>query len=382
MRNDALKEFSFMRAFDMLSRLVTLTRFCELQLNSNKFQVQIDEIPLPSATEKPTPSALPKINLPPPVLLINVPPPSILKKQTEESPNVLKDDSKEKEPPGVPPTPPIDLFAMRELDSDYEESEKEELESEDEIPLPKKKSLRFSDDVEKKESDEEKTSVTAVQQKMLSLSGQNIDDFMKEMENVQKKKNEEEKALEIKRVDPTPDVEDVSEKKEPAKAEVKEPEVPKNPIPMPSIVLPPPMPGIPAPPALMFRPSHLFRPGIPAPPMRPGLRMPPGPPTGPRPMHALRGPPMGGPHHPKHHPGPSQSSKDPKSATITAKPQIRNLSADVTRFVPTTLRVKRDDSYKKPKPQKMFQEIQKQVNQGPTKDDAYLQFMNEMQGLL
>jgi WW domain-binding protein 11 len=200
---------------------------------------------------------------------------------------------------------------------------------------------------------------------------------MKEMENVQKKKDEE-KAMEIMRVDPTPDVEDISDKPEPVKiSDPKIPEVPTNPIPMPSIVLPPPMPGMPpAPPALMFRPG-MFRPGIPA-PMRPGLRMPPGPPTGPRPMHALRAP-MG--HH-KHHPGPSQSSKDPKSATITAKPQIRNLSADVTRFVPTTLRVKRDDSYKKPKPPKMYHEQQQQVNKGPTKDDAYMQFMNEMQGLL
>lgn len=53
-------------------------------------QVQIDEIPLPSATEKPTPSALPKINLPPPVLLTNVPPPSILKKPEETAAVSLK----------------------------------------------------------------------------------------------------------------------------------------------------------------------------------------------------------------------------------------------------------------------------------------------------
>lgn len=36
-----------------------------------------------------------------------------------------------------------------------------------------------------------------------------------------------------------------------------------------------------------------------------------------------------------------------RSATIEAKPQIRNLSADVMRFMPTTLRVKREDRHKK-----------------------------------
>jgi WW domain-binding protein 11 len=47
--------------------------------------------------------------------------------------------------------------------------------------------------------DDEKLKPNYVQQKMLALSGQNIDDFMKEMESVQKKKElerlaEEEKA--------------------------------------------------------------------------------------------------------------------------------------------------------------------------------------------
>lgn len=36
-----------------------------------------------------------------------------------------------------------------------------------------------------------------------------------------------------------------------------------------------------------------------------------------------------------------------RSATIEAKPQIRNLSADIMRFMPTTLRVKREDRHKK-----------------------------------
>lgn len=79
-----------------------------------------------------------------------------------------------------------------------------------------------------------------------------------------------------------------------------------------------------------------------------------------------------------------------QGVTITAKPQIRNLNADVTRFVPSTLRVKRED--RKPKAiskaalvhELKQKEMMAAVNVGrqPTKDDAYMQFMNEMQGLL
>lgn len=50
--------------------------------------------------------------------------------------------------------------------------------------------------------------------------------------------------------------------------------------------------------------------------------------------------------------------------------------------MPSALRVKRED-YKKPKPNKPAQEVKKmEHNPGATKDDAYMQFMREMQGLL
>lgn len=83
-----------------------------------------------------------------------------------------------------------------------------------------------------------------------------------------------------------------------------------------------------------------------------------------------------------------QPPKDTKGmTTITAKPQIRNLSADVTRFVPSALRVKREDKkVQKPKPYASEYSRQQQSemapNKGATKDDAYMQFMREMQGLL
>lgn len=74
------------------------------------------------------------------------------------------------------------------------------------------------------------------------------------------------------------------------------------------------------------------------------------------------------------------------SATIEAKPQIRSLSADVTRFLPTALRVKREDKKKAGKTQTDVKELgagkAEEADRKPTKDDAYSQFMREMEGLL
>lgn len=60
----------------------------------------------------------------------------------------------------------------------------------------------------------------------------------------------------------------------------------------------------------------------------------------------------------------------------------RNLSADVTRFVPSTLRVKRE--VRKQVRSKLY--VSENTSMGAlksvSKDDAYIQFMNEMQGLL
>lgn len=92
----------------------------------------------------------------------------------------------------------------------------------------------------------------------------------------------------------------------------------------------------------------------------------------------------------KHHDRNQMMPPKPSTTTITAKPQIRNLSADVTRFVPSsTLRSKRDEP-KKVKPKSYISETQmhqismqhQQHQQKQTKDDAYQQFMNELQDLL
>ncbi|TMW40528.1 hypothetical protein DOY81_014391 [Sarcophaga bullata] len=56
-----------------------------------------------------------------------------------------------------------------------------------------------------------------------------------------------------------------------------------------------------------------------------------------------------------------------------------------TRFVPSTLRVKRDDIRKPNRLKPYAQETtshHKESNNAASKDDAYTQFMNEMQGLL
>lgn len=82
------------------------------------------------------------------------------------------------------------------------------------------------------------------------------------------------------------------------------------------------------------------------------------------------------------------------SATIEAKPQIRNMQAEVTRFMPVSVRVKRNPKKSKGKKGKSEQEDTKpkvKVMPGPapkptvtapkaTKDDAYDAFMKEMEG--
>lgn len=415
--------------------------------------VQVDEIPLPQMNDTPMPMFnMPRMPLPAPPL-VNVPfmmppPHGILKKPTETLPEKPVEKVK-KSAPGCPPGPPPDLLLLKELDSDYEE---------DSPPRTKKSKIRFSDETNQKmdsgdkfdyrNKDEELLKPTSLQQKMLALSGQNIDEFMKEMENVQKKKekeraadlkerlnrlgNEDDKDEDDDREDRDDDDEDdkssgssddehdrdrdsdndedseENDSDEEENSYKKSREVSSSQISSSNqITLPsgPPPPPVGMPPSMMFRPPPLrpsniggirMPPG--PPPGRPGL--PPGPPPGMPPRLGIRmppGPPLGmPPQRNMHKNNPSQNSsgnnilaagpqinKDSKGATvISAKPQIRNLSADVTRFVPSTLRVKREDKFK-PRPKPIVQETkQPEHSRGPTKDDAYMQFMKEMQGLL
>ena len=94
--------------------------------------------------------------------------------------------------------------------------------------------------------------------------------------------------------------------------------------------------------------------------------------------------------------GPSSTAK-PATKTgsvIEAKPQMRNLLSDVTRFVPTNVKVKRDDKTggnqgkkKESDPMrdvfaKHAQPVVQQQPQQGNKDDAYAQFMAEMEKMM
>ncbi|KAF9811286.1 hypothetical protein SFRURICE_002655 [Spodoptera frugiperda] len=393
--------------------------------------VQVDDIPLPTLQ---VPDNLIFSNVP---SQIPLPADAVLPAAVKP---ILKKDSayKEKpvglEPPGVPPGPPCDfeILVLEKI------NKKDKAAAPPPPAVPNNKVLRFSDmpdegppgecaplpkvqvmkppipeNIDGEAVDEDPVTPaaaaatqapkpTSLQQRMLALSGQNIDDFMKEMEEVHRKR-ERDRAADLNASDSDSDTEGPQHVAhagppdftlEPPGAELRQMPPPllppglrppplRAPLAPPMRLVPPgPPPGPPGPP-----------PGPPGPPAGPpglrGMLRPPGPPPG-APPRLLR--PLVPPPPPKPHPQLSVLSAAPQlitkkdaqqGATISAKPQIRNLSADVTRFVPSALRVKRED--KKAKPGLKSGTIQRQADmpkQLPSKDDAYMQFMKEMEGLL
>ncbi|XP_058803788.1 WW domain-binding protein 11 [Phymastichus coffea] len=419
-------------------------------------QVQVDEIPLPAtgndisrAYPGSLTSQIPLPDMPQPLMhsfsshphylaqhhpVVNIPvPPSILKKTSIYSsvaaPNAAPID---RDPPGVPPFPPPDLTVSDDEDDDRIK------------PSHKSRTIRFADDEraekdrrdddeketeKEKDADLSKVKPTSLQQKMLAMAGQDIDQFMKEMEVVHKKR-ETERANDLSTRLSLLESESVTNSEQESQSDKSKPEmagvlIPSN----PSSQAPMPLMGLPPPPQLMYRPPppplHLRIP--PPPPPRIGIRLPPGPPPGmprmlrpggPMPMPRVLGPQMPMPGMPPPPPvgtgvssmlnvqkTPNVLSAAPQlisarkdkdsgknSTTIEAKPQIRNLAADVTRFLPTSLRVKRPEDCKKKAastlpvrlPERLPVELPNFAKppQPKTKDDAYLQFMQEMQGLL
>uniref|UniRef100_A0A8C4R3J7 WW domain-binding protein 11 n=1 Tax=Eptatretus burgeri TaxID=7764 RepID=A0A8C4R3J7_EPTBU len=198
---------------------------------------------------------------------------------------------------------------------------------------------------------------------------------------------------------------------------------------------PGPPPGLPPGPPPRAPPPRLLPPGIPPPP-RHGMLRPPGiappmvplmfPPPGTNPPGVLSAPPslISRPKGDEGKAGPGigqtaqlgQSSvvsaaaaaaavaqagsmatiEKAAMATISAKPQITNPKADVTRFMPTSLRVKREAKgrmvpARRPEDETMGGTItavstpkpaSKITASMPTKDDMYEAFMKEMEGLL
>lgn len=163
--------------------------------------------------------------------------------------------------------------------------------------------------------------------------------------------------------------------------------------------LPPgPPPGVPPRPPPGLPPNMRMPPRMPPPPgmMPPGMR--PG-------MISQPGAMYGGP-------GPSGNviEKGPEikkvsetegdSSIISAKPQIRNIRAELTKFVPTAVKIHRNTT-KASKPRVTTKpyatsaaignversnarqnEMAKKQNKEPTKDDIYAKFMQEMDGFL
>ncbi|XP_038206291.1 WW domain-binding protein 11 [Zerene cesonia] len=345
--------------------------------------VQVDDIPLPTLQipENILYGNLPlQIPLPADTLHPNAPVKPILKKDS-----AYKERPVGIEPPGVPPGPPPDYGAL------IAEVMK--------MKIVEKKMLRFSDvtdegppgmnipppglhrpedldgeameDIEQPSSPTPATPApkpTSLQQRMLALSGQNIDDFMKEMEEVHRKRERDRAADLNARLSALKRAPHLSHGRDSDSDSDTEAHAHAHAHHAPETLEPP---G-----AERSVPPPMLPPGT-------GPLRPPGPPPGapPRLLRPLVPPPP--PHVSVLTAAPQliQKKDAPQSATISAKPQIRNLSADVTRFVPSALRVKREDKKSKPE-HKVTLHRPEVPKQAPSKDDAYMQFMKEMEGLL
>ncbi|XP_054706105.1 WW domain-binding protein 11-like [Uloborus diversus] len=390
-------------------------------------QVQVDEIPLPDTPEIPL-FLTSQIPLPSemeimPEIDTTIIPHSILKKtpvfsqQPESYTSSLR-------APGIPPGPVPDLSSDEE-ENDDDALNEEDNESTIQDKFGKSRKIRFADE---KEAQHLKTT-----------------DFEDE--------RDKEKDKHVEYMDTPEEISDDTER--PKLEDIPIPPVPHS-TPLPPGPPPRPQ-GLPQGPppnvSVMFRPPPLragipppprmLPPGVPPPPPgrptlpppglpirlgAPPIRLPPGPPPGLPPPRLLRPPTAPPPRLPSTTttssvlpPGtnatttaapasnitvlsaPPSLMQRPKvlaseeeaqrSATIEAKPQIRNLSADVMRFMPTTLRVKREDRQKKGlskngptfEPKDNYPSTTPVANpsiSAPTKDDAYQQFLREMEELL
>ncbi|XP_045463582.1 WW domain-binding protein 11 [Harmonia axyridis] len=322
-------------------------------------QVQVDEIPLPQLPQQQPQNSTASIPLP------------AEKKQEHTIYSIATAMKLQalgkpiREPPGCPPGPPPIVNEDGEV-IDYEDMTK-------------------GDETEEV-SNENSSKPTSLQQKMVALSGQNIDEFMKEMESVQKRgevgKDLQNSRKAVAHIEPL-----IPPGTDPPVVVPAPPNPPSMPVMFPNggLRLPPgPPPGRP-----------LLPPGLPPP--RIPIRLPPAPPRliripGPPPaISASSNLPLATPNVLSAGPqliSRSESGSHKQGATISAKPQIRNLSADVTRFVPSALRVKREDKKSNTRvlvnefKQKEMHFHQQAMAKQHTKDDAYKQFMQEMQNLM
>lgn len=332
--------------------------------------VDVDDIPLPSNIPDDKDHAG---DIPLPPFSSLQPKTGILKKSS------VLDSLRPRTCPGVPAGAPPKLDEYDTIDEIQDEQ--------------RSKKIRFAT------KDEEDKGPTDVQKKLLQASGQDVDAYMKEMEEVHKK-TEAEKAAEFTRKmgmhhGAAAPVRSLEQPVPPGEAFVQVPPGPGFMVRAPGI-----RPGM-APPGVRLPPGP--------PPGRPQL--PPGPPPG-RPPFMVGQRPPGGHQRPRPHmprplnpqvvsagpqlnAGPSNVSKSVKTGSvIEAKPQMRNLMSDVTRFVPTNVKVKRGPDGSLPaNPAKRQVDPMREVfakhaqagqpvQQQPPKDDAYAQFMAEMEKMM
>jgi WW domain-binding protein 11 len=153
---------------------------------------------------------------------------------------------------------------------------------------------------------------------------------------------------------------------------------------------PPPPPG--PPPSFISQPPH---------PLFPRPSIPPPPPPMPSSYNSVAPPPPSSVH--IHHkpvvapPAASQVAKQPTTHSsqppvISAQPQLRNVQAEVTKFMPTSLKVRRDQPKAVKAKMRQFQNssneslAKKSSNTKPggtgVQGDAYETFMAEIEGLL
>ncbi|XP_071966014.1 uncharacterized protein [Antedon mediterranea] len=365
-------------------------------------------------------------------------------------PWVLEGDNTEPDDDGQPYNPDEELedMATGEHGNDSEEDMDDDAYDIDDDGQGKR-SVRFADVGDGKQELRIPRGMTALQAKMLKLAGQLKDPLPAEDEHNLSDDDDDENDEEVsERKEDESDDEQEEETKNESMDTVQQragppiglpssqprylppgapPNPPQGPPPRPPPGFPPgmTMPNFSRPPPLRTLPPGMLPPG--PPPGRPPAP-PPGPPPGMPPL--MRGtlpprlpppsnlqPPRGLPPPP---PGtrpvvpPPQITENPnvlsappsihkppmrqemtdkipiQSATIEAKPQLRNLQADVTRFMPTSLRVKRDAKTKsktgKTAPERneiVVAPIPKlAVTTAATKDDAYEQFMKEMENFL
>ncbi|ALC48777.1 CG2685 [Drosophila busckii] len=430
--------------------------------------VQIDEIPLPAPVTaananggngNATNTASTALNsnftggpggirVPPPPMTLALPPfapgapPGVSKRDGDTTGSSYTEadkskDDEDKEWLGVPPGPPPDLFAMSELDSDAEsdydgeplghpkQSIDDFMKEMEHVHKRKHRKLQSDEDSDQDHSsykDDNKSDNAGdrksprARRRDSRTSSNDYDDYDDD-DDLDDDSDSDAKSFtasrDVPKTKPTPTAAAASNNPAhvtPAPAPPRAPELPAIPLPPSSAPAPPQLPPMgPPPPGIMFRPPPMRPPAPGMPDFR--MRVPLLPPLGARPPPILRmgirmppGPPPGLPprmNHPKQHnnvinppPGKDQAKG---ITTITAKPQIRNLSADVTRFVPSTLRVKREDQRRVARvkhagggrdgggneaSERNSHVPAAETNKPPTKDDAYLQFMNEMQGLL